>query len=81
MKEVAIWSEYITLGQLIKMLNYVGSGAEVKAYLADHVCEINGEPDQRRGRKIRPGDKVKMPDGAEIEIIAQVQRSDPTQAT
>jgi ribosome-associated protein len=68
-QQIGIWSEYITLGQLIKKLDYVSSGAEVKSYLAETSCDINGEPDNRRGRKIRPNDLVTMPDGKQYEII------------
>jgi ribosome-associated protein YbcJ (S4-like RNA binding protein) len=71
MKTVEIWSEYITLGQLLKLLDYVGSGAEVKGYLAEYDALINNERDNRRGRKIRPGDIVEMPDGKKYKVEAK----------
>jgi ribosome-associated protein len=67
-KDVPIWSEFITLGQLIKMLDYVGSGAEVKSYLGEHMCVVNDENENRRGKKLRPGDLVVMPDGRKYKI-------------
>ena len=69
MKTVEIWSEYITLGQLLKLTDYISNGAEAKAYLAEYTPEINGEPDNRRGRKIRPGDIVTFPDGKSVKIL------------
>ena len=72
MKTVEIWSEYITLGQLLKLQDYISNGSEAKQYLDDYAPEINGEPDNRRGRKIRPGDVVKMPDGRLFQIEAKV---------
>lgn len=65
----AIWGEFITLGQLVKALNLVGSGAEVKMLLADGGIQVNGEEENRRGRKIRPGDTVIWADGTKVEII------------
>ena len=54
MKEVKITTEYITLGQLVKFLSLVGSGGEVKFFLSESEILINGEIDNRRGRKIYP---------------------------
>ena len=71
MKSVEIWSEYITLGQLLKLTDTIASGALAKQYLAEFTPEINGEPDNRRGRKIRPGDQVKFPDGLKVVVVAK----------
>ena len=62
-REVAINSDYITLGQLLKFLDLVSTGGEAKAYLADHEIKINGEKEDRRGRKLRPGDEVILIEG------------------
>ncbi len=71
MKRIEIWSEYITLGQLLKLANVISNGAEAKGYLSENMPLINGAEDNRRGRKLYPGDIVRLPDGAEIEIFAQ----------
>ncbi|MBI1334346.1 MAG: S4 domain-containing protein YaaA [Armatimonadetes bacterium] len=71
MKTVEIWSEYITLGQLLKLTDYISNGAEAKEYLANHSPLINGEPDNRRGRKIRPGDIVTFPDKQSVKIVTK----------
>ncbi|HOO43792.1 MAG TPA: S4 domain-containing protein YaaA [Bacillota bacterium] len=60
MKRISIVTEYITLGQLLKLVNLIGSGGEAKIYLANNVVYVNGEKDTRRGRKIYPGDRVKF---------------------
>ncbi|GMA57311.1 S4 domain protein YaaA [Alicyclobacillus sacchari] len=54
--EIRIEHGYITLGQLLKRLDIVSSGGEVKAYLAERKVHVNGEAEQRRGRKLVPGD-------------------------
>lgn len=58
MKEIKIYTEYITLGQFLKIADIIQSGGEAKAYLAENEVYINGELDVRRGRKLRKGDKV-----------------------
>jgi ribosome-associated protein len=55
-----IWGELITLGQLIKLLSLIGSGAEVKEFLAETRIDVNGEPENRRGRKLYPGDLISI---------------------
>lgn len=71
MKTIEIWSEYITLGQLLKLTDTIGSGSEAKEYLAEFTPLVNGEPDNRRGRKIRPDDIVEFPDGRSVKIITK----------
>lgn len=61
-------TEFITLGQLLKAANVVGGGGEAKALLAEGGVMINGEEDNRRGRKLRPGDVVVLPDGRRIRV-------------
>ena len=56
--EVEIRGESIRLGQLLKLVGIVDSGAEAKALLAEEGVEVNGEPESRRGRQIRAGDVV-----------------------
>ena len=55
---VRIRTEYITLGQLLKFVSIIGFGGEAKAYLATHEIEVNGEKENRRGRKLHPGDLI-----------------------
>lgn len=52
--------EYITLGQMIKVLNILESGGQVKYFLQEVAIHINGEKEQRRGRKLREGDLVEI---------------------
>jgi S4 domain protein YaaA len=68
MREIKVRGEYITLGQLLKLTDEVPSGGEVKDYLAAYTPIVNGEPENRRGRKLRPGDKVSLTNVGEIEL-------------
>ncbi|MGI6345436.1 MAG: S4 domain-containing protein YaaA [Bacillota bacterium] len=56
--DVKIEGEYITLAQLLKKLNLISSGGEARTFLQEYEVLVNGQPEVRRGRKIRPGDQV-----------------------
>lgn len=50
--------DYITLGVLLKIEGVIQTGGMAKVYLKDNVVLVNGERDDRRGRKLYPGDVV-----------------------
>ncbi|GMA50739.1 S4 domain protein YaaA [Alicyclobacillus contaminans] len=56
--DIEIHTPYITLGQLLKVADIVRSGGEVKSFLERQSAIVNGEQEQRRGRKLYPGDTV-----------------------
>ncbi len=51
-------SEYIKLDQFLKMTNIVSTGGEAKFYLMENEVLVNGVKENRRGRKLYPGDVV-----------------------
>ena len=53
MKEVKIKDEFIKLGQALKLAGLVDSGLEAKDVIIGGEVLVNGEPDLRRGRKLR----------------------------
>jgi S4 domain protein YaaA len=67
-KPVKIETEYITLGQFLKLAEVIQTGGMAKWFLSENDIFINGEQDQRRGRKLRVGDKVKIPGHGEFLI-------------
>ncbi|BBI30604.1 S4 domain-containing protein YaaA [Cohnella abietis] len=60
MKNIGISTEYITLGQFLKLAECIGTGGEVKHFLQETRVLVNNEPDNRRGRKLRVGDIVEV---------------------
>lgn len=60
MKTIHIRDEYITLGQLLKLANMVGSGSDSKMVILDGLVKVNGEIETRRGKKLRTGDIVEF---------------------
>ena len=57
-KNIEIKGEFITLGQLIKVLDLVVSGGETKAFLLNSQILVNGEKEARRGKKLYKGDSI-----------------------
>lgn len=57
-EEIEINTEYITLGQFIKLINVFDSGGMIKSYIQDQGVNVNGELDKRRGRKLYPNDTI-----------------------
>lgn len=60
MKNIFIRTEYLELKNLLKMTNTIQTGGEAKYYLQENYVLINGEKDNRRGRKLYPGDQVEI---------------------
>jgi S4 domain protein YaaA len=72
MTTISIHGEYITLAQFLKITDLIGSGGQAKAFLAETAIKVNGEPDNRRGRKLYPGDRVEVA-GAGAFLLAAEQ--------
>jgi ribosome-associated protein len=67
-REVPIRGEMIRLGQLCKLAD-VTEGLPVKELIAGGAVYVNGEPENRRGRQLHPGDLVRVGD-AELLVVA-----------
>ncbi|MGI6393026.1 MAG: S4 domain-containing protein YaaA [Candidatus Izemoplasmatales bacterium] len=68
MKTIQINTPFITLGQLLKFAGIINNGGEAKGFLRANRITINDEVDNRRGKKIHPGDKVTINDKIELLI-------------
>ncbi|MDO4813458.1 MAG: S4 domain-containing protein YaaA [Gemella sp.] len=68
MKKLYIDSEFITLTQFLKMESFISSGGEAKYFLAEEEVYLNGELENRRGKKLYHEDVV-LVQGEEYQII------------
>ena len=50
--------EFITLQALLQITNIISTGGMAKMFLAEEKVMVNGELENRRGRKLYPGDQV-----------------------
>ena len=60
--------ESIRLGQLLKLVDAVPTGAQVKDVLLTGAVRVNGEPEERRGRQLHRGDVVSVEGADEVRI-------------
>lgn len=60
MINVPITTEYIKLDQFLKLTNIIGSGGEARLFIFENDIFVNGEKENRRGRKLRPNDHIKV---------------------
>jgi ribosome-associated protein len=52
----------MTLGQFLKEINVISSGGQAKWYLADNSVFVDGELENRRGRKLYEGMMIEIPE-------------------
>jgi len=74
--ELSISSEFITLGQLLKMTDAIDSGGMAKWFLSEHDVFVNGEVEKRRGRKIKSGDVINIPGVGRYKVIGTTGEAD-----
>jgi ribosome-associated protein len=61
-RDIRISGGMIRLGPLLKVAGVIDAGGEARPFLASNPVLVNGEPEQRRGRQLRPGDEVQVDD-------------------
>ncbi|GHE09695.1 RNA-binding S4 domain-containing protein [Klenkia taihuensis] len=60
--------DVIRLGQLLKLVDAVPTGAQVKDVLAEGTVQVNGEPEDRRGRQLHAGDVVSIEGLGDVRV-------------
>lgn len=71
MKIISISTEYITLGQFLKLADLVNTGGASRWFLQEYEVFVNGEPDNRRGRKLYNNDTVEVPSFGTFQVKAK----------
>ncbi len=57
-KKIKISSQFITLGQLLKLTGEISNGGQVKIFLEEEKIQVNNELENRRGRKLYKNDEI-----------------------
>lgn len=72
--EYKLFDDYITLQALLKETGIIQSGGAIKTFLSEYPVLFNGEPENRRGKKLRINDRISLPEqGIEIDLTAPSQ--------
>ena len=58
--KIKIETDTITLGQFLKLADLIQSGGLAKWFLSEYTVLVNGEQEQRRGRKLAEGDLLEI---------------------
>ena len=67
MEKIKIQTEYIKLDQFLKWTGVAESGVHAKDMILAGEVKVNGEVEERRGKKLHVGDIVKVA-GKEFEV-------------
>ena len=72
--EYKLFDDYITLQALLKETGIIQSGGAIKTFLSEYPVLFNGEPENRRGKKLRVNDRISLPEQRiEINLTAPSQ--------
>jgi Uncharacterized conserved protein len=74
MEKINIKTEYITLGQFLKLASIVGSGVDAKMIIQNGEVMVNAEIEIRRGRKLRNLDQVSF-DNQDFMVVYDNQEN------
>jgi ribosome-associated protein len=66
--ELRTGEDSIRLGQLLKLVDAVPTGAQVKDVLTAGDVRVNDEPEDRRGRQLHRGDVVSVAGQEDVRI-------------
>ena len=59
--------ETIKLEQFLKLAQVVATGGQAKVIIQSGQVRVNGLVETRRGRKLRPGDRIEV--GGEVLVV------------
>jgi ribosome-associated protein len=68
-EKIEISTEYIPLGQFLKLANVLETGGMAKWFLSEYDVYVNDEKENRRGKKLRPGDVVTVSGIGAFEVV------------
>jgi S4 domain protein YaaA len=77
MEEYVLKKEFITLGQLLKEMDVISSGRMAKIFLQEEEVLVNGELENRRGRKLY--DQMKVETMGQIFLIREANEEEKAQ--
>ena len=70
-ERVSIDTEFIKLGQLLKLASLVSQGSDAKMLIQNGYVSLNGETVYERGKKVYPGDRGEVKDFGAV-VVEQI---------
>ena len=75
-QKIFLETEFMTLGQLLKEINVISSGGQAKWFLAEETVFVDGELENRRGRKLYPGMMIEIPEVGTFFMVKNKEEHD-----
>ena len=75
-QKIFLETEFMTLGQLLKEINLISSGGQAKWFLAEETVFVDGELENRRGRKLYPGMMIEIPEVGTFFMVKNKEEQD-----
>lgn len=66
--DIKVKGDFITLGQFLKVTDFISTGGEAKYAVKELAITVNGETENRRGRKLRVNDWVII-EGKQFHLV------------
>lgn len=79
-KTLLLKTEYMTLGQFLKEVDVISSGGMAKWYLQEHTIFVDGEPENRRGRKLYAEMMIEIPEVGTFFMAKKEENKDSLNA-
>ena len=70
MKTVEISTEFIKLGQLLKLSDLIGQGSDAKILINEEMVYVNNEVCTQRGKKIYDGYIVELKGEGKVQVLS-----------
>lgn len=67
---IYIDTDYITLGQFMKLAGVIDTGGQAKDFLSEKTILVNGAEENRRGKKLYPDDVIQI-EGENAYVVAR----------
>ena len=77
-RNIAIHTDTITLGALLKWAGVIETGGQAKQTITSGAIRVNGAVERRRGRQLGAGDFVQGPNGLRLVIVRASDATPPT---
>lgn len=78
-QKIFLETEFMTLGQLLKEVNVISSGGQAKWFLSEETVFVDGELENRRGRKLYPGMMIEIPEVGTFFMVKNRTKQDATE--
>jgi ribosome-associated protein len=71
MPTLTVRGDHITLAQALKVAGLAGSGGQAKHLVREGNVTVNGVAVNQPGRKLVPGDRLRVDDGEEWVLVGE----------